>query len=242
MNIQVDAGVVIETQPALRAPRVVEVVGPAGAGKTALCEALTKASADVRLANFPDIRRLKAAPFFGWHGLRMAGSLLQAPSSHSRRLSGREFAWMCILDGWPQVLRQEWERKHQISILDQGPIYLLTELSESGPEHIRQQLANGHWQIMYEQWACILDAVVWLDAPDRTLVERIRTREKGHIVKEQPEPVMLDYIHRFRAAYGQTLAQLSAQKPDLRVLRYDTGLQTSDEIACELLAAFGLKP
>jgi len=39
---------------------------------------------------------------------------------------------------------------------------------------------------MLRRWASVLDALVWLDAADLTLVGRINYRAKGHLVKQAP--------------------------------------------------------
>ena len=63
------------------------------------------------------------------------------PEHNSRKLTRREFAWLSILNGWPDVLQKELKNNKTI-ILDQGPVYLLTEISEFGPEYLRRQKAE----------------------------------------------------------------------------------------------------
>ena len=48
----------------LAGTQVVEIVGPAGAGKTTLCHALDRYTQSLRLENFPDVRKIADAPFF----------------------------------------------------------------------------------------------------------------------------------------------------------------------------------
>ncbi len=227
-----------ETVPQM--PRIVEVVGPAGAGKTSLCTTLAAASSRVRQAIFPDVRSPKATPFFLWHALRTIPCLLEPPPAGSRRLTGREFAWLSILDGWAGILLDDSKRGHQTSLLDQGPVYLFTELRQIGPEHLGNHLCDRVWQALYDKWASSLDVVVWLDAPDAVLVERIRGREKEHLVKEQPDAMIADFIHRFRIAYKCTLSLLSCRNENLRILSFDTSSSTLLEIAHNLSSELGL--
>ncbi len=224
----------------LRTPRLVEIVGPAGAGKSTLCQALIAASNRIRLSNFPDVRRPSAAPFFLWQGARAVPSLLRRPGSSSRRLTRREFAWLSILHGWPALLQRQWERDHQLTVLDQGPVYLLTELCEFGPQYLRNQPPDRDWQALYANWAALLDAIVWLDAPDRVLARRINGREKAHLVKAKPAKTVFHFLHSFRAGYQCTISRLSAGNPGLQLLQFDTERQTPDQIAGQLVAAFGL--
>jgi hypothetical protein len=55
----------------LKTPRVVEIFGPAGAGKTTLCLLLNQYQERIRLSEFPDVRKIVDSPFFIWYGLRL---------------------------------------------------------------------------------------------------------------------------------------------------------------------------
>ncbi len=238
MSTTLDDSVTVASRAALQAPRVVEVVGPAGAGKSSLCRALTKTSAHVRLATFPDVRSSKATPFFLWHGLRMSRNLFQPKDS--RTLTFREFAWLCILDGWAGILQEEWASSRQTNLLDQGPVYLISELSESGPRSMKSRLSTGDLRMLPDRWASVLDAIVWLDAPDDVLVRRIRSRKKEHIVKNAPDQAVVKFIRTFRETYEQTLSMISRQNASLKVLRFNTAACTAGEIASNLAVAFSL--
>jgi shikimate kinase len=223
-----------------KAPRVVEIVGPAGAGKSTLCQALAHASECIHPGNFPDVRSAAAAPFFVWYGLRLAPSLLRLPERGSRQLTRREFAWLSILNGWPAALRRELKTTNGVILLDQGPVYLLTEVREFGPDYLRHPPAEKTWQALYSRWANTLDTIVWLDAPDTCLMQRIRTRDKDHVVKSEAAETVSEFLSHYRVAYEHTLSLLAAGSPDLRVLRFDTNQETPDQIANQLLASFGL--
>lgn len=226
------------SQPGL--PRVVEIVGPAGAGKSTLCQALASASEAIQVARFPDVRSIADAPFFAQHVLRTAFRFGFLSTQGSRRLSRREFAWLSILDGWPKVLKQELRNDQGVTLLDQGPVYLLTEIRETGPEHLRNQASDPTWQGLYANWARTLDAVVYLDAPDTVLAGRIRGREKGHIVKEAESSAVIRFLEQFRASYNCTLAMLTAHNPALRILPFDTSRETTDDVVHSLLPLLGL--
>ena len=240
MNVEIGTSMMVGSGTTREAPRVVEIVGPAGAGKTTLCQALLRSSARARRGSFPDVRSLNAAPFFLWNGLHVMPSIRRFSPRGSRRPTAREFAWLCILNGWPRVLQSEWGAQHQTALLDQGPVYLFSELRESGPLSFRSQRSNGTWQALYKQWAATLGAIVWLDAPDDILTQRIRAREKAHMVKAQPDRVVSDFIHRFRNAYEYTVSTFLSCNPSLLVLRFETSMHTPDEIARDVTAALNL--
>jgi deoxyadenosine/deoxycytidine kinase len=220
-------------------PRIVEIVGPAGAGKTTLCQALSHCNESIHLSNFPDVRKISNAPFFIWNGLQITPALLSLSQRNSRKLTRREFAWLSILYGWPGVLQKELKKNDRTIILDQGPVYLLTETSEFGPEYLRRQRAENLWWDLYSRWADMLDMIVWLDAADTDLLKRIRSRDKGHVVKNESVETTFEFLDSYRKAYEWTISNLSANHLGLKVLRFDTSRKSPEEIASQLLFEFG---
>jgi len=214
---------------------VVEIVGPAGAGKTTLYQALERTES-VRLENFPDVHKVADAPFFILHGLRLIPSLLRSYRFNSRPLTRREFAWMTILNGWSALLRKQSNFDDKIIILDQGPVYLLTEMRLFGPEYLMQKATERLWQDLYSSWAATLDMIVWLDAADDILLDRIRTRQQELIVKSQPAKVVHEYLNRYRTEYKFILSVLTARNPSLKVFQVDTGRQQTQNIVNQFLS------
>ncbi len=215
--------------------RVIEVIGPAGAGKTTLYKALKNCPDKFQLSNFPDVHQSKDIPFFINHGLRLFPSLLTISRKDSRQLSRREFAWMTVLRGWPTVLRRESKKTSQIIALDQGPVYLLAEMWELGPEYVRQPAAREFWQDLYARWGKILDMVIWLDASNADLLERIRTRPQDHIVKGETDEAMVEFLDHYRHMFDFTMGALKEKNPNLQVLKYDTGVQSTQAILDDML-------
>jgi hypothetical protein len=210
--------------------RVVEIVGPAGAGKTTLYQALGRYPDSICLGNFPDVRKVADAPFFILNGLRLIPSLHRLYRLDSRQLTRREFAWLTILSGWSALLRRGSNNGNKVLILDQGPVYLLAEMRLFGPEYLRHKTAEWIWQDLYGRWMNTLDMVVWLDASDQILLDRIRNRQQEHIVKTQPATIGYEFLDRYRAEYELILSTLTAHKTDLKVLRFDSGQQSLQDI------------
>jgi len=221
-------------------PCIVEIIGPAGAGKTTLCNKLSRYGEQIHLSKFPDVRKISAAPFFIWNGFQILPAILNLSQPNSRKLTRREFAWLSILKGWPVVLERQL-KNNQLIILDQGPVYLLTEINEFGPAYLREQKAKKFWQGLYSRWAGILDVIVWLDAEDAYLINRIRGRGKEHIVKNESNETILEFLTCYRHAYERTVSCLMANHPGLKVLRFDTTRQSPKVIINQLLAEFDLK-
>jgi shikimate kinase len=241
MNGKRGKGVSENAEVDQRKPRVVEVVGPAGAGKTTLCRALTRSSEDIQASSFPNVRKLADTPFFFWNGLQLVPTLLRLRRRGSRKLTRREFAWLAILNGWPAVLQKQLRTNDKVILLDQGPVFLFTEIGEFGPEYLRTQHGENIFRALYGRWATLLDAIVWLDSSDADLQERIRTRDKEHPMKKQSADTVFAFLERYRSAYERTASLLMASRTDIRILRLDTNRRSPDEIADQLLIDLGLQ-
>lgn len=216
--------------------QVVEIVGPAGAGKTTLYHALDGRTESIRLGNFPDVRKIPDAPFFISNGIQLIPNLLRVYRRDSRQLTRREFAWMTILRGWSALLRNETKNGSTAIILDQGPVYLIAEMQLFGPGYLRQKAAECLWQNFYYRWRTTLDMVVWLDATNEVLLNRIRTRQQEHIMKTEPATTVYEFLDRYRAEYEFILSILTSKMSSLKVLRFDTGCQKPQEIMNQLLS------
>jgi hypothetical protein len=59
------------------------------------------------------------------------------------------------------------------------------------------------------EWATLLDVVVFIDASDITLANRIRTREKPHMVKGLPDAEIFGFSAGFRRAFERAIGELS---------------------------------
>ena len=217
-------------------PQIVEVIGPAGAGKTTLCKILSRYNRSICLSNFPDVRKITSAPFFIWNGLQISPALLNISRHNKRKLTRREFAWLSILHGWSGVLRKE--LKNRTILLDQGPVYLLTEVREFGSVFFREKKAEKLWQDLYSRWADSLNMVIWLDAADSELLKRIRSRGKEHVVKNESDETALAFLARYRNAYTRTICNLQVNHCGLKIRCFDTSQRSPQEIANQLLFEF----
>lgn len=221
-------------------PRVVEIIGLAGAGKTTLCEVLSRDDQHIQKSNFPDVHRLGHAPFFMLNGARLA-PLLFLPGGHcDRRLRRREFAWISILYGWDAVLNGELASSKKIIVLDQGPIYLLAEIGEFGPQYLKSHRYDNLWREIHSRWAHTLDLVVWLDTEDEILAERIRMRQQDHVVKLASDREIFDFLARYREAYGRIVSVLSSDGNGPRILRLDSGQEGASQLAARLYEELGI--
>ena len=86
------------------------------------------------------------------------------------------------------------------------------------------------------EWAQTLDVVIYLDASDDVLIERIRTRRQAHPVKDLPAEEVGRFLSAYRRAYERVIDDLLAcGGPQVAHLRADTGHVES--LAASALAA-----
>ena len=221
--------------------RVIEIVGPAGAGKSTLCNVLVQQSQSIQLGRFPDVWKFSEAPFFFWNGLRIALSLLGMPKNGSRQLTRREFAWMAILKGWPSRLQRTLKADKDIIVIDQGPIYLISELQQTGPAYFKGLVAEKMWETLYLPWTSVLDAIVWLDARDNVLLKRIQARDSYHVMKNKPDDQILQFLSDFRSTYGNVINRMIGDSNNIKVIRFDTEQKKTTEIASDLMKILNLQ-
>ena len=221
---------------------VVELVGPAGAGKTSLVQALKQHSNRVQVGTPPYFRRIGHMPFFVKNTLLLLPTffhLLQ--KDHGRWLTLQEMAWMVILKGWHKVLGRTVSQDNKILVLDQGPIFLLARLYGFGPEILKSQGTKKWWNNMYRQWADMLNLAIWVDASDTTLLKRVRTREIWHGNKERNDLEAFEFLARWRISLEQVISALEANGSGLKVIRFDTARESLHEIVHRVYAALSLK-
>jgi deoxyadenosine/deoxycytidine kinase len=217
-----------------RRPLLVEVVGPAGAGKTTLLRALCQHDPQIRAVL--GLRRLRYMPFVAGHTVLLLPTILRRYRNR-KEFSWREIRMMVRLQTMHHVLGSNALNNSAVTLVDQGPVYTLARLHEYGFEDVNSQQLTQWWDRVFTQWASTLDLIIWLDAPDAILAERIDTRNKWHAVKGRPEQETYRFLARFRTSYEQVIAKLTTQGGP-RVLCFKTDQAAPDQITHQVLAAF----
>jgi len=219
---------------------IVEIIGPAGAGKTTLFHALEKFDPEIQTVYLPPVWNLRYIPFFVKNILLLTPTLVRLSGKGDRILTRRELAWMAMLRGWPKILKKKAQGDHKVIILDQGPIFLMAILSEFGPKSLRSSSIQGYWEEVEEQWTRTLNMVICLDTSDEILMRRIRTRRDEHLVKDKTDQEMIDFLAKYRTAYDRLINSFLANNRDIRIIRMDTGKNSSEEILNNVINEFEL--
>ena len=217
---------------------VVEIIGPAGAGKSTLSATMAMRAEGALLSEPPDPRTWRNLPFYARN---LVASLpviarMSLPTLPEGHISREPIASVAILNGWSMTLSAGRAKPTRaptdaprLILLDQGPLYMLAELHGRGPLGLLRQ--TQWWDAMYTRWAGVLDGVVRLDADDAVLIPRIRAREMDHRIKLMSDPEGRRYLSQWRGALSYTLAHLVYCSPELLVLPHDTSGHPPDALA-----------
>ncbi len=220
-------------------PLIVELVGPAGAGKTTLSRALSQRNGKIRVAADLELRKMEHLSIFVRQAPFLSPVLLRR-CRHSSWFTWDEIKAMVYLRGWPRVLRQQARDGGTAILLDHGPVFKLATLNAFGSERLTNEGFETWWNNMYTQWASTLDLVIWLDTADSDLIERINTRSQKHTVKAKAEQEASEFLARYRRSYEQILTKLTAYGgPTL--IKFDTGQVAIEHIVEEVLTVFNQK-
>ncbi len=212
----------------------IELVGVAGSGKSTLARTLAGGNSKFTKVIVPTTDKLRNLPFFA----RSFGSILPVIFSYAqkcdRQFTPRELAWMMIIKNWAEHLSKYENNFSNTLLLDQGPVFLLTSLFCFGPSCKEERIKEDFWQPIFKKWADALDMIIFLDASNDILYQRIFSRPKSHLVLEQNRVVVFDFLNRWRSGYTTVLHQLSIQPSAPRILKIDTERVPIDRI-CRLV-------
>ncbi|MEN8184119.1 MAG: AAA family ATPase [Myxococcota bacterium] len=212
-------------------PLVVELIGPAGSGKTTLARALCRRP-DVTVGI--ELPRSDHVPHVIHHSLLLL-PVFVGVGGDGGWLSWKEMRSMTYLRAWPRQLTRS-GTKQAVTVLDHGPVFRLARLRAFGPRITRSASFERWWEASLGIWSGLLHAVIALDAPNEVLVDRIRSREEAHRIKAESRSEAETFLRRYRAAYHEILEKLEGGP---QLLRVDTSKKSPEQVtatAGELLA------
>ena len=148
---------------------------------------------------------------------------------------------MAYLKAALHVLGKQAADNDRVILLDHGPIYRLAFLREFGPAITESQRYKGWWTNLLNEWIDTIDIIIWLDAPNDILRERIRARDRPHFIKEQREPEAFEFLSRYRTSFEHTIAEgVTDHHPTL--LQFDTDQISVERIVDEVLVTIDSAP
>jgi hypothetical protein len=213
--------------------QVVELVGPAGVGKTAVLRAIGGRDPAVRAG--VRINRSRQLFAVAWHALALT------PASLDMLFTDARWVWPGLrhlgrLRTFPAEVEYVRTLGYRTILLDEGPVFSLGRLSVFQYANEGAGWLARQWSTELQRWSALLDGVVWLDAPNAVLAERIRQRPKAHQIKQGSEQEVFEFLDRYRAAYRDILARLTAGGR-VRLVELDMTAAPVDHVAADILAA-----
>jgi broad-specificity NMP kinase len=211
-------------------PRLVELAGPAGVGKSAVAQVLQEKYT------------AQAATIWGQPVLPLIGNGLQLLPTlagfwrHSGSLLWDESRHVVRLQTLRRMLTDPSAPTAPLLLFDEGPIFALAWLRGFGHESMRSSAAEEWWRSTLQQWAHTVHAVVVLDASDEVLARRIRARPSWHEVKHLSDREISLWMARFRAALDWVLAGLAAGGGPV-IVRVTTDSERPERIAQLVMGA-----
>jgi hypothetical protein len=227
----------VDELPDIR-PRIIEIVGPASTGKTTLFHNMLCRYGDAIIGK-PRLRRLQYLPLFVSEAIALAPLISSVGRSWGSTAQER-VSKMIYLHVLARVLQRDAPGIAKVQLLDQGPVYLLAKLRERRPPGpIHPRLAS--WErASLDTWASLLDAVVWLDAPDVLLLERIDSRVKPHALKGSSTRHAHEVLAQARRLSESIISELSDRSDGFAVQHLDTSRHSAAEIVCAVATTCGL--
>lgn len=209
-------------------PRIVELVGPAGVGKTTLLRALGRRD--------PSLRAGMRLPKY-LHAPTTIALLPTYLALHwpPRRLLLPEMKRVTYLQTLWRALDRAPAGVHRGIVLDEGPVYFHARALVYGGRRVRSPGFERWWRGSVQAWVGVLDGVVWLDAPDAVLAARIQRRSsEGQPGAHSAGSAAPYRLAAYRRAYERVLADLAAAGGP-SVMRIDTSRCDVEEIVKRVL-------
>jgi broad-specificity NMP kinase len=194
-------------QVKVETPRIVELVGLAGVGKTTLSHMLRQRSERIRVAADLALRNRRHVPIFAGYFPFLLPRMIRGRAS-SRGFTWDEMKAMVYLKMWPRLLRTEAAQNNEVILLDHGPIFKLATLNAFGPERLKREGFESWWHSALAQCASTLDMVVLLQAPNEILIERINARHQRHAVKGKSALDAHEFLMRYQDSFDEILLRL----------------------------------
>lgn len=214
-------------------PLVVELVGVWGAGKSSLVRSLAGRDSSVRAA--PPVWSLPKV-LLAIGGLQVLVTVAGLFRS-GRRMPWKESRQLMRLRALYHHLELMRRNGSRVVVVEDGPALILSWLRAAAHRSATNGGMPSWWGSVVRRWAKTVDLVVFLDAPDGVLAERVLARPQANPFKDRPEAELSEALERSRGAYVSVLSDLEAHHGP-PVLAFRTDHRSVAEITDELLVTF----
>lgn len=212
-------------------PLLVEITGVAGSGKSTLTRRLSQSIEGAAVGGFIHARKPAHLASVA-RAMPRLNRMLAANVVRTPRLSWPDVKLLVYVTEWDRILRRASDGR-AVTLLDQGPVYALVRLRAQGRGVTRTGSFSRWWDGALDRWAGELDTVVYLDAPDEVLFDRINRRDQPHRTKGGSYAAGIEFIKLYRRLFEEVLSRLDAHGGP-RIVRVDTGSTSQDAVAAEL--------
>jgi hypothetical protein len=128
-------------------------------------------------------------------------------------------------------------RGPSVVVLDEGPVFAFAWFRVLGHPCFRDGRRDAWWRRVLAHWAARLDAIVLLDGADPLLVQRLRSRAKGHPLKTSSDQELYAFAAAYRGAFDWVIAGLTAGGGGPKVFSLESNGARPEELADRVLAA-----
>ncbi len=212
-----------------------EIIGPAGAGKTTLTGLLrNKHNVRVGLSIWKLPLWLLA--------ISAISSLPDLFTFCSRRehLDWDDIKLVIQHNALLRLISREGTKGYRAVLLDEGNVFALAKLRAFGSD-LMEMPAGTSMQNLVNKAAPALDAVIWLDAADTVLAQRIRERNKEHRMKDKSDAEIGRHLSLYRSSFEGVVNDLQKRGCSFQVFRFSTDQQPLEQIAESVLLQAGCR-
>jgi hypothetical protein len=130
-----------------------------------------------------------------------------------------KLARMAIIGGWHRRFAAGQETDPKIIILDQGPVFMMSQFYQYSINEVG--LCSKWWENNLSKWSRTLKGIIWIDAPDETLIQRARARPKQHGNQTRTYEEAVAFLKDSRRSLMAVIWDLEKRSQGPKVLRYE---------------------